>query len=326
MSAIRSPSHRHRSSIAALGVAAAITIVPVSALASMGVEPVEDSAAATEPAAAVASEPAAAAALEPIPVTPATMPEHEVMIADGTQLLADGKPIESAEKLSTAYVIMPLPQRVGSRGRYVVSLACNAYEAAWQSTRDGAHLEANQVLLSAYFADLESARAAGTATVPADAQEQALRERRAGIDEVLAELAGSSTKDTATTTTTDDPGEIESRVEVTFPPPDPRLRRNALILVGAGAAGVVAGGIMVIAGARAAAQAEEARRTMAVSEAGEARSTKVAGTIVATTGALLASGAVMVLGMGSNRLRRQRENIAVRVQPTIGGLALHGRF
>lgn len=122
------------------------------------------------------------------------------------------------------------------------------------------------------------------------------------------------------------PAPIEPQVELTFPPPDPRLRRRALAMVGAGAGGTVVGGIMVIVGAVAASRAEEARSSMPAEEAGDARSSKIAGTILAATGAIVFSGSVMLLGVGTNRLSMLREELALTLRPTLTGVVLRGRF
>jgi hypothetical protein len=262
----------------------------------------------------------APAAVEPAPA------DFEVLFEEGDRLVAEGKPAEGAKTLADAYLAMPADVRVSDRGKHVVVTASNAYEAAWQATADAAQLEANQVLLKAYFADLDTARAAGQASSPADEHEQALRDRSTGIDRMLAEVRKPTEPAPATPAPVLDPAAIEPQQELTFPPPDPRERRKALVLVGVGAAGTVVGGIMVIAGAVAASRAEEERRSMPAEEAGDARSAKIGGALVATTGALLFSGAVMMLGVGSNRLGDLRRDVAMSLRPTLGGVVLRGRF
>ena len=98
------------------------------------------------------------------------------------------------------------------------------------------------------------------------------------------------------------------------------------MLVGVGAGGAVAGGIMVIAGAVKASRAEGDRDALNAEAAGEARGDKVAGTVIATFGALLFSGSVMMLGVGTNRLSEQRRELALTLRPTLGGAVLRGRF
>lgn len=262
--------------------------------------------------------------------------QYEALIEEGDRRVAEGNPAEGAARFSAAYRAMPLELRVGSVGKQVVALACNAYEAAWQATADPVQLEANQVVLKEHFADLEAARAAGQPTAPADEQEQALRDRSTGIEQMLAEVRQPAEEPTEATEPAAPaelagepvlaPAPLEPQVELTFPPPDPRRRRNALILVGAGAAGAVTGGIMVIAGAVAASRAEEQRTSVSVDEAAGARSDKVAATIVATTGALVFSGSVMLLGVGSNRLGELRRDLALTLRPSLGGVVLRGRF
>jgi hypothetical protein len=285
--------------------------------------------------AAGAAEPApaptaTASTSEPTPTAaepgiPPTKPIEEGPIEEGQRLVAEGKPAEGAERFSSAYLLLSTEQRVSNPGRNVVVLASNAYEAAWQATADPVHLEANQVLLKAYFADLDSARAAGQATTPTDEHETALRERSAAIDRMLAEQRPATDPATPPAPRVD-PTTIEPQVELTFPPPDPRLRRNALILVGVGAAGTLVGGIMVVAGAVKASRAEQDRDGLNAEDAGEARGNKVSGAIIATFGALLFSGSVMMLGTGSNRLGDLRREMAMTLRPTIGGLVLRGRF
>lgn len=271
----------------------------------------------------------AAGATEPTPVAEPTqaaepiVAEHEELITEGERLVAANEPAKAAEQFSSAYLLMPAEQRVSDAGRHVVVLASNAYESAWQATADASHLEANGVLLRAYLADLEAARGAGQTTSPADEHEQALRERSAAIERMLAEARPAAAPVPAPKL---DPTTIEPQIELTFPPPDPRLRRNALILVGVGAAGAVVGGIMVIAGAVAASRAERERGSLPAEEAGDARSRKTAGTVVATTGALLFSGSVMMIGTGSNRLGDLRRELALTLRPSIGGVVLRGRF
>ena len=277
----------------------------------------------TEPAptpsqpAAVTTEPAPTAAEPESPTKPAVDP-----IAEGQRLVAEGKPAEGAERLSSAYLMLPTDQRVNDAGRTAVVLACNAYEAAWQATADPAHLEANQVLLRAYIADLEAARAADQPTSPADEHEQALRERSAAIEAMLAEQRPAEPPPAPKL----DPATAPPQQELTFPPPDPKLRRNALVLVGVGAGGALVGGIMVIAGALKATRAERDRDSLNAEAAGEARGDKTAGTVVATFGAILFSGSVMMLGTGSNRLSELRRELALTVRPTLGGMVLRGRF
>jgi hypothetical protein len=279
----------------------------------------------TEPApTTVTAEPAptptpTTGAAEPAPTTPAA--DSERLVAEGQQLVAEGKPAEGGERLSSAYLLMPAEQRVNDAGRTVVVLASNAYEAAWQATADVAQLESNGVLLRAYIADLEAARAAGQPTSPADEHEQALRERSAAIERMLAEQRSAP----PVTAPRIDPATAE-QPELTFPPPDPKRRRNALVLVGVGAGGAVVGGIMVIAGAVKATRAEQDRDGLNAEEAGEARGDKASGTIVATFGALLFSGSVMMLGTGSNRLAEHRRELALTLRPTLGGVVLRGRF
>lgn len=282
------------------------------------------------PAASAAEPAAAGGTTEPVTVTaePAATAEpavtaHEKLVAEGERLVAANEHAKGAEQFSSAYLLMPAEQRVSDAGRHVVVLASNAYESAWQATADASHLEANGVLLQAYLADLEAARAAGQPTSPADEHEQALRERSAAIERMVAEARPAAAPVPAPKV---DPTTIEPQVELTFPPPDPRLRRNALILVGVGAGGLVVGGIMVIAGAVSASRAEAERGSLPAEEAGDARSSKVAGTIVATTGALLFSGSVMMLGTGSNRLADLRRELALTLRPSIGGVVLRGRF
>lgn len=293
-------------------------------LATVATAPV---ARAAQPASAPAptSGPAEPAPTATAPTATAPAPaEHEALIAEGDALVSAGNHAEGATRLSNAYVQLPAELRVGEVGRHVVTVASNAYEAAWQATADAGQLEANQVLLRAYLADLATARAAGQPTTPVDATEEALRARSADIDRMLADVRAAAAPAPAPAPKLD-PATIEPQVELTFPPPDPRLRRNALILVGVGAGGAVAGGIMVIAGAVTASRAEEQRQSMP-DDASEARSTKVGGTILATTGALLFSGSVMMLGVGSNRLGDYRREVALTVGPTIGGMVLRGRF
>lgn len=279
--------------------------------------------------AAVAAEPAAVAGTtEPATATPPTTAEpaladSEKLVAEGDRLVAANEPAAGAEQFSSAYLLMPAEQRVSDVGRHVVVLASNAYESAWQATADAKHLEANLVLLQAYSADLEAARAAGLPTSPADEHEQALRERSTAIEGLLAQARPAPAPVPAPKA---DPTTIEPQVEITFPPPDPRLRRNALILVGVGAGGLVVGGIMVIAGAVGASRAEAERGTLSAEDAGDARSSKVAGTILATAGALVFSGSVMMLGVGTNRLGDLRREMALSVGPTMGGMVLRGRF
>lgn len=293
------------------------TVIPMAGAATRGT--VEPAPTAT-PAPAVEPTPAA----EPTPTAP-TSTGHEALVQEGEQLVAAGKHAEGAARLSDAYVLMPAEQRVTDPGRRLVITASNAYEAAWQATADAGQLEANQVLLQAYLADLDTARAAGQPTTPADAQEQALRERSEGIDRMLAEVHPPA-EPAPVVAPVLDPATIEPQVELTFPPPDPRLRRNALVLVGVGAAGAVVGGIMVIAGAVTASRAEEQRSGTPAEEATDARRSKTSGTILATTGALVFSGSVMMLGVGSNRLGDLRRELALTLRPSIGGVVLRGRF
>lgn len=305
-------------------VYAAIAVATTAVIPTAGAaEPVPvqaPKAAETEPAEPAEPAPVAAEAT-PDPAKSALL-ESEQRIAEGERLVAEGKPAEGAEQLSSAYSLMPTALRVSDTGRSVVVSASNAYESAWQATADVAHLEANQVLLKAYLADLDAARANGETTSAADEHEQALRDRSAAIEQVIAQARPSE----PVTAPRIDPTDDEPQVELTFPPPDPRLRRNARILVGVGAAGAVAGGIMVITGAITASRAEEARRSLPAEEAGDARSSKVAGAILATTGALLFSGSVMMLGVGTNRLADLRREMALTLRPTIGGVVLRGRF
>jgi len=268
----------------------------------------------TEPAA-----PAPEATAEPV-TAPAGV---EGLVAEGEALLTAGKPAEAATRFSDAYVQLPPEQRVTDEGRRAVVLASNAYEAAWQASADPAQLQANQVLLRAYLADLDTARAAGQATSAADATEQALRDRSADIDRMLAEVEAKAAPVPAPKV---DPTTVEPQVELTFPPPDPRLRRNALLLVGAGAGGSVIGAVMVIAGAVTASRAEDQRSSMLAEEAAGARSSKVGGTILATTGAILFSGSVMMLGVGTNRLSDYKRELALTVGPSLGGMVVRGRF
>lgn len=252
--------------------------------------------------------------------------QHEALVEEAERLVADGSAAEGAERLAAAYRVMPSELRVTQSGKQVVAMACNAYEAAWQATADPAQLEANQTLLREHFADLEVARAADRPTAAPDEQEQALHERSEGIEHMLAELRTPAATSAEASAPRPVIAPVEPQLELTFPPPDPRLRRNALIIVSAGAAGTVAGGIMVIVGAMTASRAEERRRSSAVEDAGEARSSKVAGTILATTGAIVFSGSVMLLGVGSNRLGDLRREVALTLHPTLGGVALRGRF
>jgi hypothetical protein len=293
-------------STAVMPVAGAAEPVPVQTPKAGATEPAEAPAAAEPP---------------PSPASP-SLADFEQRIAEGDRLVAEGKPAEGAEQLSSAYSLMPAELRVGDVGRFVIVSASNAYESAWQATADVAHLEANQVLLKAYLADLDDARAKGQATSAADEHEQALRDRSVAIEQMVAQARPAE----PVTAPRIDPTIDEPQLELTFPPPDPRLRRNARILVGVGAAGTVAGGIMVIVGAVTASRAEEVRREMPAEEAGDARSSKTAGTIVATTGALLFSGSVMMLGVGTNRLSDLRREMALTLRPTIGGMVLRGRF
>jgi hypothetical protein len=291
------------------------SVIPAAGAAEPA--PVQTPTARTTEPAAIAAEPPATAS------EPAS--DVDRLVAEGDGLVAEGKPAEGAERFSSAYLLMPAEQRVSGAGRNVVVLASNAYEAAWQATADPAHLEANQTLLRAYLADLESARAAGQPTAAADEHEQALRERSAAIERMLAEKRPAP-EPAPPPAPKADPTTIEPQVELTFPPPDPRLRRNALILVGVGAGTAVVGGIMVIAGAVTASRAERDRDSVPAEEAGDARSDKVAGTVVATLGALVFSGSVMMLGVGSNRLGDLRREMALTLRPTIGGVVLRGRF
>jgi hypothetical protein len=262
-----------------------------------------------------------ARAAQPAPTT-APAP-YEALVAEGDALTSAGAPAEGAARYAEAYLQLPPELRVGDEGRHIVTLASNAYEAGWQATADAGQLEANQVLLRTYLADLDTARAAGQPTTPADEIEQALRDRSADIDRMLADVRPAPAPAPAPRV---DPATVEPQVELTFPPPDPRLRRNALVLVGVGAAGSVAGGIMVVAGAVTASRAEAQRSGVPADEAGEARGTKIGGTILATTGALLFSGSVMMLGVGTNRLGDLRREMALSLGPTIGGMTLRGRF
>lgn len=268
---------------------------------------------------ATAPEPATA---EPTTAEPMDI-DFEALVAEGERLVAANAHAEGAEQFSSAYLLMPAEVRVTDAGRFVVVAASNACESAWQATADHKHLEANLVLLQAYLADLEAARAAGQTTSPADEHEQALRERAAAIEGMLAEARRAPAPVPAPKA---DPTTVEPQLELTFPPPDPRLRRNALILVGVGAGGAVVGGIMVIAGAVSASRAEQDRDSLDAGEAGDARSRKTAGTILATTGAIVFSGSVMMLGVGSNRLGELRRELALTLRPTIGGVVLRGRF
>lgn len=261
---------------------------------------------------------------EPTPAVAVAPPAHQAHVDEGHRLVAAGQPGEGAGQLAEAYALMPVEVRVGAEGRVAVILACNAYEAAWQASADAGHLEANRVLLSAYLADLDGAREAGRATAPADDDEAALRERARSIDAMLAKVRPPAPVPVSAPTI--DPASVEPQLELTFPPPDPRLRRNALLLVGAGAAGTVAGGIMVLAGALKASRAEEARSGMLVEDAAEARSAKTSGTVLATAGAILFSGSVMMLGVGSNRLGELRRELALGVGPSLGGVVVRGRF
>lgn len=275
--------------------------------------------------AAAAPEPAApAGTTEPATTTgePAS-PGFEALVAEGERLVAASEPAKGAEQFSSAYLLMPADVRVSDAGRHVVVVASNAYESAWQATADVAHLEANGVLLRAYLADLEAARAAGRPTSAADEHEQALREREAAIEQMLADARSAPAPVPAPKA---DPTTIEPQIELTFPPPDPRLRRNARILVGVGAGGTVVGGIMVIAGAVSASRAERDRGSLPAEEAGDARSRKTAGTILATTGAIVFSGSVMMLGVGSSRLGELRRELALTLRPSLGGVVLRGSF
>jgi hypothetical protein len=274
----------------------------------------------------------ATAVVPPASAAPPAPAEHEELIAEGDRLVAEGKAAEGAHKLTAAYRTMPVELRVADVGKQSVALASNAYETAWQATADAGQLEANQALLTAYFADLEAARAAGQPTSPADEQEQALRDRSTGIEQKLAELRAAAAApaepppEPVPAPATLTPESVEPQLELTFPPPDPRLRRRALAMVGAGAAGTAVGGIMVIIGAVAASRAEDVRTSTPAEEAGDARSTKVAGTILAATGAIVFSGSVMLLGVGTNRLSVLREEMELTLSPTLTGMVLRGRF
>lgn len=285
---------------------------------------------ASEPA-PTASEPAPTAS-KPAPTTTGPAPavateppaaDVDALLAEGERLVAEGSAVEGAERFASAYQQMPASLRVAEPGRRAVVLASNAYETAWQATADTSHLAANQRLLRAYLADLEAARAAARPTMPADEHEQALRERSAAIEGLL---AGPPPADAPVPAPRADPTTVEPQLELTFPPPDPRLRRNALILVGVGAAGAVAGGAMVILGAVAASRAEEQRQSMLAEEAADARGRKVAGSVTATTGAILFSGSMMMVGVGSSRLAELRREMALSLHPTPTGLALRGQF
>lgn len=293
------------------------TTAPTTGTTEPAPTPSQPATGTTEPA--PTTTPAVDAA-KPAPTSSPT--EFERRVTEGDRLVSEGKPAEGAEQFSSAYTLMPAELRVGDVGRMTVVLACNAYETAWQATADTAHLEANQVLLQAYIADLEAARAAGQPTSPADEHEQALRERSTAIEGLLAEQRPAEPPPAPKI----DPATAPPQQELTFPPPDPKLRRNALILVGVGAGGALAGGIMVIAGAMKAARAERDRDSLNAEEAGEARGDKTAGTVLATFGAILFSGSVMMLGTGSNRLSELRRELALTVRPTLGGMVLRGRF
>jgi hypothetical protein len=211
------------------------------------------------------------AAAIPSPVLAWAPAEHEALAAEGQRLVDEERHAEAAEKLASAYLVMPPELRVGEQGRAAVTAASNAYEGAWQATGDAGQLEANQVLLQAYFADLETARAAGQSTTPADEHEQALRERSTAIEQMLIKVGEAAPAEPVAEKVPApapvlDPESIEPQQEITFPPPDPRLRRNALLLMGFGAAGTVVGGIMVIAGAVGAARAEDQRQSMPADE------------------------------------------------------------
>jgi hypothetical protein len=274
---------------------------------------------------AVAAPPTSAT--PPAVATPPEPAPFEGLLAEGDLLVTEGHPDQGAEMLAAAYHQMPPELRVGAPGRRAVVSACNAYEAAWQATADTRQLEANQALLTTYLDELEAARAAGQPTAPVDEQEQGLRGRSAGIAAKLAEpQTAPSAPPPAEPTPVLAADPIEAQPEITFPPPDPRLRRNALILVSAGAAGAVAGAIMVIAGATKATRAEDQRTRMPADAANDARSDKMAGTIVATMGALVFSGSVMLLGVGTNRLSVLRRELALSLRPTLGGVVLRGRF
>jgi len=324
---LRSPFVQWSSVLVAIAVATTGVIPAASAAAPPPIQ--KPTTRATEPAptttepAPTTTEPVTVTA-EPAPTASKPATDIQQLVAEGEQLVAEGKPGEGAERLASAYLLMPTEQRVGDAGRTVVVLASNAYEAAWQATADVGQLESNQVLLRAYIADLEEARTASQPTSPADEHEQALRDRSAAIERMLAEQKAAAAQPTPAPRI--DPTTVEPQLEVTFPPPDPRLRRNALTLVGVGAGGALVGGIMVIAGAIKATRAEDERRELPAEEAGEARGDKVSGTIIATFGAIVFSGSVMMLGTGSNRLAEQRRELALTLRPTLGGVVLRGRF
>jgi hypothetical protein len=294
-----------------LSVAVAVAMAPTVVVAA---EPV-----AVEP---VAVEPVVA---EPTVAAPTVaLADPEVIVQEGVALVAQGHAAQGADRLSSAYVVMPPSWRVANYGRQVVARAVNAYEASWGATRDRAHLEASQVLLAAYFADLGAARDAGQPTAAPDELEQQLVQRLAKLEQRLSELDQAALGIGPLAGV--DISVVAEEDHYIPPPVDPRERRNALIMVGSGVAGLVVGGVMAAAGAVAASKAEERRSMMLVDDASDERGAKLTGTLVATAGALVFSGSVILVGVGSNRLGRLRERRRVAVHPTLHGLALHGRF
>lgn len=268
------------------------------------------------PTAAPAERVAPPAQPEPAPVESVSIVEpmafdYDAAVTEGEFLLDNGEPADGAERLADAYVLMPADVRVGEKGRQVVARASAAYQSAGASA---SRLEAERVLLTAYFADLGEARAAARPTVPDDAVEQQLAARLHEVEQQFAELPAAS-------------GEI-GRVEASPPVPAPTLRerRVALSLFGLGGAGLLVGGVMVGVGAKAASDAEELRSMTNFEDAGEARRAKTNGVLLATFGALVFSGSVMMVGVGSNRLGELRERNQLSIAPTRRGLALSGRF
>ncbi|MCA9705626.1 MAG: hypothetical protein KDK70_07255 [Myxococcales bacterium] len=260
------------------------------------------------------AEPAAPA--EPAePAEPAAA-GHAVMIAEGEALIGQGLFAPGALRLSEAYAAMPPALRVGGWGRQVVVHAAEAFGRAGGSALDPALLEAEHTLLTAYFADLGEARAAARPTAPSDDQERRLGDRLAQVEQALASRDG--------TPGIHDVGPIDGRGSEGVP--SRRERVVAGVLTGVGAAGLVAGGVMVGVGAVAASRAEQQRSMATGEEASLAREAKLGGTLLATFGAIIFSGSVMMLGIGTNRLGQLKERTKLSVIPIRRGLALRARF
>lgn len=246
---------------------------------------------------------------------PADQPAaYGVMIEEGQALIAQGRPAEGAGRLSDAYVAMPAALRVGDGGRDVVVQASGAFQMAAEA--DPALLDAEQALLTAYFADLGEARAAGRPTSVGDEREDALGQRLAEVEQALAQREG--------VPGSDEVGPIDALGPAA--PPDPRRRLVTRLLLGAGAVGAIGGGVMVAVGAVAASRAEEQRPLAGPEEQGQIRQAKLAGTLMASFGALIFSGSVMMLGVGTNRLGDRSEGRRISVAPTRRGIAVSGRF